>query len=224
MTTAAPIRPRLRAPLRPAARKTSVLPLVTGDHLTTSEFLRRWEAMPDQKRAELIDGTVFMPSPVSATSHAEPDTLLQFWLNFYLIGHESLRAYSNATLILDTDNTCQPDVVLCSAPKKGGRVWLNEQDYLCGAPELVCEVSASSSSLDMHGKLHAYRRRGVHEYLVWLTQENRIVWHQLVEGEYKPIKERAGKLESLVFPGLVLDVKAALKLDRRKVAAALRAG
>lgn len=198
--------------------------LVTGDHLTTPEFLRRWESMPDQKQAELIDGTVFLSSLVCATSHAEPDSLLQFWLATYLLGQPSLECYSHATLILDTDNTCQPDAILCSAPKKGGRVWLNEQDYLCGAPELVCEISASSSSLDMHGKLHAYRRRGVQEYLVWLTLENRIVWHQLVEGEYKPVKERAGKLESLVFPGLVLDVKAALKLERRKVAAALNSG
>ena len=34
-------------------------------NMSGEEFLRRWEAMPDLKHAELIDGIVHMPSPVS---------------------------------------------------------------------------------------------------------------------------------------------------------------
>jgi hypothetical protein len=41
-----------------------VQPLESGDSLGGVEFLRRYEAMPDVKKAELIEGTVFMPSPV----------------------------------------------------------------------------------------------------------------------------------------------------------------
>jgi hypothetical protein len=35
-------------------------PLRDGDRLTSDEFMRRWEAMP-----ELIDGIVYMASPVT---------------------------------------------------------------------------------------------------------------------------------------------------------------
>jgi hypothetical protein len=39
-------------------------PLENGDHLTRDEFERRYEAMPELKKAELIEGEVHMPSPV----------------------------------------------------------------------------------------------------------------------------------------------------------------
>jgi hypothetical protein len=223
MVTAAPTRPA-SPPRRPSARRREVPPLMNGDHLTSREFLRRYEATPDLKKAELIDGTVFMPPPVSADSHGAPDNVLQFWLASYTLNHPELECFSNTTLLLDSANTPQPDVVLCSRPKKGGRVWLNEKSWLCGAPELVCEVAASSASIDLHQKLHAYRRSGIQEYLVWTTLEQKVRWFQLVNGEYREFKERAGLMESHVFPGLVLDVKALLKLDRRRLFAALQKG
>ncbi len=195
---------------------------MNGDHLTSAEFLRRAEAMPDVKKVELIEGTVYMPPPLSAESHGAPDSVLQFWLNAYVMEHPGLGCFSNTTLLLDEDNTPQPDIVLCSAPKPGGRVWLNAKGYLCGRPELICEVSATSASIDLHKKLHAYRRHGVQEYLVWLTLEKRVRWFQLVNGEYLDLKERRGRIESRIFPGLVLDVKALLKLDRRALLAALQ--
>jgi hypothetical protein len=39
-------------------------PLETGDHLTRREFERRYNAMPSLKKAELIEGVVYVPSPV----------------------------------------------------------------------------------------------------------------------------------------------------------------
>lgn len=48
-------------------RKTSALPLLeNGDRLTAVEFMRRYEAMPELRKAQLIEGTVFMPAPVRA--------------------------------------------------------------------------------------------------------------------------------------------------------------
>jgi hypothetical protein len=44
-----------------------------------------------------------------------------------------------------------------------------------------------------------------------------------VDQEYVEQKEKAGRLTSSVFPGLVLDVKALLKTDRAKLIATLRA-
>ena len=96
--------------------------------------------------------------------------------------------------------------------------------YLCGTPELVCEIAASSASVDLHDKFRAYRRNGIQEYLVWLTLEKRVRWFQLTEQEYVEQKERGGRLTSKIFPGLVLDVRVLLKFDKAKVIAALRGG
>jgi hypothetical protein len=48
-------------------------PLAAGDKLTREEFLQRWELHPEITRAELIGGTVYMPSPLSF-DHAEIDS------------------------------------------------------------------------------------------------------------------------------------------------------
>ena len=48
----------------------SVPPLADGEELSREEFLRRWEAMPHLKRAELLGGVVHMPSPLS-TPHGD---------------------------------------------------------------------------------------------------------------------------------------------------------
>ena len=206
-----------------SARSTvSVPPLENGDQLTLNEFLRRYDGMHDVKKAELIEGIVHMPSPVRAEAHAEPDGLIHIWLGIYAIEHD-LKFFPTATLLLDTENSFQPDSVLCSKPRKGGRVWLNAKGYLCGSPELVVEVAASSASIDLRDKLRVYRRLEVNEYIVWRTQDKALDWFVLDDGEYKKLTTgRDHKLRSQVFQGLVLDVNALLKMDGAKVLAAMK--
>lgn len=192
--------------------------------LSLAEFLRRYEDMHDVKKAELIQGITYMPSPVRIDLHAKPDGLIHGWLFNYSIEH-GLEFYPNATLLLDTENSFQPDAILCSKPRKGGRVWLNEKGYLCGSPELVVEVAASTASIDLRDKLRVYQRNGVNEYIVWRTQDKAVDWFVLKEGEYVP--QNAGrdhKLRSVTFPGLVLDVKALLAMDGARLVAALKQG
>src|SRR5438128_11112923 len=55
-------------------------PLEPGDHLEWDEFERRYDAMPDLKKAELIEGVVYMPSPVRLRRHAVPHADLISWL------------------------------------------------------------------------------------------------------------------------------------------------
>ena len=46
---------------------TQEIPLLeNGDRLTRPEFEGRYAAMPQVKKAELIEGIVYMPSPVRA--------------------------------------------------------------------------------------------------------------------------------------------------------------
>ena len=208
---------------RPAARAVRLPMLENGDRLTVNEFMRRYESMPGLRKAQLIEGTVHMPSPVRADAHAEPDGLIQGWLFLYSIQHPDLKVYPTATLLMDADNAVQPDAMLCSSPRPGGRVWLDEKGYLHGSPELVCEIAASSASIDLHAKFQAYRRNGVAEYLVWMTEENTVRWFTLEDGNFVEQKAKAGLLTSRIFTGLVLDAKALLRGDKAKLAAALKA-
>jgi hypothetical protein len=51
------------------AQNGPIPPLENGGRLTRAEFERRYEAMPNFKKAELIEGEVYMPSLVRLTSH-----------------------------------------------------------------------------------------------------------------------------------------------------------
>ena len=192
-----------------------------GDMLALPEFLRRYDLM-NVKRAELIEGVVHMPSPVRIIKHSAPDGLVHVWLGTYAAEH-GLEMYPNATVLFDAENALQPDAILCSTPRKGGRVWINKDDLLCGAPEMVVEISASSVSIDLRDKLRVYRRCGVGEYVVWRTEDREIDWFVLEDGQYARLTaDRHGRIHSRHFKGLVLDTAAALKMDKAKVLAALR--
>lgn len=61
----------------------TIPPLENGDHLTREEFERRYDAMPGLKKAELIEGVVYLPSPAGHRRHGHPHTRLVTWLGNY---------------------------------------------------------------------------------------------------------------------------------------------
>ncbi len=73
-------------------------PLEAGDHLTRREFERRYQAMPHIKKAELIEGVVYMPPPVRFGGHGEPHFMMIGWLFNYCAGTPGLRTGDNATV------------------------------------------------------------------------------------------------------------------------------
>jgi Uma2 family endonuclease len=197
-------------------------PLENGDALPGCEFLHRYQAMPRLKKAELIEGIVYMGSPVRQI-HAEPDNLIQLVLGYYATHTPTVRAATNATVLLDADNILQPDALLRLLPEAGGKCGVNEEGYLIGAPELVVEIAASSASIEVRDKLRVYRRCGVREYLVWRTVQGELDWWRLKEGEFQKIEPSPdGIIESAIFPGLVLDIPALLARDAIRVLARLQ--
>jgi Uma2 family endonuclease len=212
-------------PATPHARRNDrPEPLENGDRLTAAEFLRRYGAMPHVKKAELIEGIVYRPSPVRVDVHSEPDNLIQTWLGTYASETPGVHPATNATVKLDIENVPQPDGILWLEEEAGGASRVDEKGYLTGPPELIVEIAASSNSIDLHDKLRAYRRNGVKEYLVWRTVQEAFDWFALAEGDYQARPPDArGLCRSLTFPGLVLNVPALLKRDSKTVLATLSA-
>ena len=213
--------PLTRSPARPEVPRAVRCHWRTGISLRSREFLRRYEGMPLVKKAELIGGVVYMGSPVSV-HHGKPDALVQAWLVTYASHRPETEALANTTVILDAENTVQPDALLRRLPDHGGLSRVNEHGYLVGPPELAVEVAASSASIDLRDKMRAYCRNGVCEYLVWIVAESRVEWYGLEDDEYHPLSPDAdGVLCSRVFPGLRLPVASLLAGDTAKVLGAL---
>ncbi len=187
----------------PKPRIDTFPPLNSGDRLSRAEFERRYSARPDLKKAELIEGVVYVASPVRAQQHGIPHSYIIGWLVNYCAATPGLHLTDNTTLRLDVDNEPQPDVAVWIDETLGGQARIADDDYLTGVPELIVEVAASSAAYDLHEKLHVYRRNGVQEYLVLLPYEQQIVWYTWHEGGYVPLTPDAqGVLRSQIFPGL----------------------
>ncbi len=198
------------------------LTLQAGDRLTRAEFERRYKALPKIKQAELIEGVVFMPSPVHFHAHSQPHGQIMGWLFPYSASTPKVLIGDNATLRLDTENEVQPDAALFI---KGGKCKISDDDYLEGAPELIVEIAASSVSYDLYDKLKIYRRNGVQEYVVWQVNDNRVDWFELNEGQYLPLAPGAnGIIKSKVFPGLNLAVNDLLEGNMANVLVELQKG
>ena len=198
--------------------------LQNGDRLTSHEFLRRYEAMPDVKKAELIQGVVYLGTWVNA-EHGAANSLIQLCLGSYAAFTPALHCLPNVTTILGPTNVVQPDACLCLPASAGGQTRLNEKKYLVGPPELIVEIAASTASIDLGDKLESYAMAGVREYLVWRTQDAAFDWFALADAEFLPVKPDArGLLRSRVFPGLTLDVKALLSGHGAKLLSTLQRG
>ncbi|MBL8188941.1 MAG: Uma2 family endonuclease [Acidobacteria bacterium] len=206
----------------PSTKPDQPLPLEPGDHLTRAEFERRYHSMPEVKKAELIEGVVYMPSPVRHKSHGKPHGKMMTWLGVYSAAKSETDFSDNTTLRLDQDNEPQPDGVLRIDEAHGGRSRVTEDDYLEGSPELIVEIASSSASYDLREKLNVYRRNGVQEYIVWRVYDEQIDWFSLQDEQYVLLHPNEdGIVESRVFPGLRLKVAAMLSGDLATVLAAL---
>ncbi|MFN0123393.1 MAG: Uma2 family endonuclease [Blastocatellia bacterium] len=203
----------------------TLLTLEHGDHLTRAEFECRYHAMPWVKKAELIEGRVYMGSPVRYQSHAEPHGIIMGLLMLYRVATPGTSSGDNGTVRLDQDNEPQPDVILRIDEACGGQSSVSGEDYVSGAPELVVEVASSTASYDLHEKKNVYRRNGVREYIVWRVLDGELDWFRLENEAYVRVAaDENGVIESAVFPGLRLAVTKLLADETAAVLAELQAG
>lgn len=207
------------------AKHLTIPPLENGDRLNRYEFERRYNARPNQKKAELIEGVVYMAAALRFKSHGQPHGWIIGWLVAYEAMTPGVAMGDAPTVRLDIDNEPQPDAVLLITPESGGQARLSDDDYIEGAPELVVEIAASSVAIDLHTKKQVYRRNGVKEYIVWQVLDQKISWFYLEQGEYLDLAaDQNGILQSRVFPGLWLAVADLLAGNMQRVLAVLQLG
>lgn len=193
-------------------------PLQNGDRLTRPEFERRYEAQPRLKKAELIEGEVFVPSPVSFVEHAQPHFNLITWLGTFIAMTKGVLGGDNASLRLDLDSEPQPDAFLLIEPRLGGQARIDGDGFVAGAPELIAEVAATSASYDLGAKLRVYLRNGAREYVVWRVFDGAIDWFALRDGEYQRLEPDEDRIVcSEILPGLWLDPAALIAGDMARV-------
>jgi Uma2 family endonuclease len=203
----------------------STTPLENGDRLTRDQFEQRYQAMPQLKKAELIEGVVYVAAALRFKSHAQPHGNLMIWLGTYKVLTPGVELGDNPTVRLDFNNEPQPDAVLLLDESVGGQARLSDDDYVEGAPELVAEIAASSTAIDLHDKKRAYCRNGVQEYLVWQVLDQKLDWFCLQDGDYIALVADAnGIIKSRIFPGLWLAEADLLAGNMQQVLAVLQTG
>ncbi|HMF20375.1 MAG TPA: Uma2 family endonuclease [Gemmataceae bacterium] len=199
--------------------------LQNGDRLTRPEFERRYDAMPHLKKAELINGVVYMPAAaIRFEQHGAPHFDLIGWMSLYRTATPGIRGGDNSSLRLDLLNEPQPDAFLMVMKEFGGQARIDKEGYVTFGPELIGEVTASTASYDLHDKLEVYQRHRVQEYIVWRVVDEEIDWFHLQGKRYVPLVPKGGVFRSQVLPGLWLHSRALIEGDMLRVARVARKG
>ena len=200
----------------------AIEPLRAGQRLTVKEFLRRWEAMPEVKFAELINGVVYMPSP-QTSDHGRTEIKVDACLATYSAYTVGCDSGTQSTWLM-LQSAPQPDSYLWILPEYGGQSRVRGKYHL-GAPELAAEICFSSAAYDLSVKKTLYQQAGVQEYVAILVEEEEIRWHRLTKSAYKLCPPTSKVIyRSSVFPGLWLDGPALWKQDLARVLKTLQRG
>ncbi len=197
--------------------------LVEGQRLDQPTFHALYESMPPGTRAELIDGVVYLPSPVGR-EHGVTQVPVIVWLDNYAEQTPGLEVADSATTILGRKSEPQPDALLRILPEYGGQSRVH-RGYISGAPELVVEVSKATRYVDLGPKRNDYQRAGVREYVVRAVDPDEIYWFAREKGRMSQRSiEPDGFYRSVTFPGLWLDPIALLNGDRKRLRAVVNEG
>jgi len=196
-------------------------PLITGQRMSREEFICRWENLPGLKNAELIEGVVYVPSPVSI-EHGDNETSVAALFRLYAWNTPGCKAVTNSTWLM-LDSAPQPDIALAILPEYGGQSRIEK--YGENGPELVVEICVTSTEVDFGPKLALYQRAEVREYVTIESLPRRITWRVLRDGSYSLlVTDSDDTYRSRVFPGLWLNAAAFWADDGLGLMAVLQQG
>jgi Uma2 family endonuclease len=175
---------------RTLAVKRSLPALKNGDRLDQKTFHERYEAMPEHVRAELIGGIVYMASP-QKLPHGRSTWTVGRWLGAYEDATPGTEVLPGVTNIMGPKSEPEPDQCLLILPEYGGQTSVNKRGYLCGAPELIVEIAATTESRDLHQKKEDYEKYGVREYVVAALNSKKVLWFVASGGRFQEMKPDA---------------------------------
>src|SRR5260370_29516402 len=205
-------------------QKTRRVPaLQNGDRLDQTPFPARYQAMPEGKRAELIGGIVYMPSP-QKKPHGRYQYRVLRWLGEYEENTPGTVVLVNSTSILGEKSEPEADGCLLILPECGGQSG-DENGYVVGAPELLAEIAWSTESIDLNAKKTDYEKAGVREYVVVALRMKRVFWFIRRRVKFKDLAPGPdGIIRSEVFPGLWLEPAPLLRRDSKRIFGVVRPG
>jgi len=152
-------------------------------------------------KSDLIEGVFVMASPASFV-HEDIQAYLTGLLVTFTEGQSLGKILgSNAAFRLSEENAFQPDISFIRAD----RVYLAEDVYFPGPPDLAVEIiSPSSRQYDEVEKRINYGRYGVREY--WLIDPiyETIHFFSQAESEFLPIPAEQGVYHSRLLKGFYL--------------------
>ena len=165
------------------------------DLLTAEDFL---EWLEPGRSADLLDGEIFMHSPVSIR-HAELLNFLDRLLGTYVDRHRLGRLYREVVAVrLSSRNVFQPDLAFYRAARQG----MIRDNHVEGAPDLVVELlSPGTADRDIGPKFAEYEQHGVIEY--WILDPETLA-HRCYRRDGELLVEYAqeeARIESQVVPG-----------------------
>ena len=166
--------------------------------------LEDYYALPDDQRAELIDGVIYdMTAPT--TAHQQIILYLGSKIREHILTHKgkcvTSIAPTDVRLDMDDRTMVQPDIlVVCERDQVIAR-------RIEGAPDLVIEIlSPSTRRKDLHIKAGKYARAGVRE--LWLVdpRDRRVIIYGFEDGDSTGLYSLRDKVPVSIFGGeLVID-------------------
>jgi len=161
--------------------------------------------LDDDRRYEIIGGNLLM-APAPDTWHQDwSRKLFRLIDRFVTKNNRGEVFYAPIDIVLDEQNTVQPDIVFIATPN----LQIIQRRAIFGVPELLVElVSPSSVRRDRYDKKALYARFGVKEYWIGDPANKALEILTLREGRYELhcCAEEKGNLTSLALPGLEFDL------------------
>ncbi len=166
--------------------------------LTATDFLT-W--LEPGRHADLIDGEVFMHSPVSIR-HANLLNFVDALMRLYIDRHRLGVLYREVVAVrLSGRNAFLPDLAFYRTGREGEI----RPTHIAGAPDLVVEVlSPRTADRDIGPKFAEYEQHGVREY--WILDPETLAhrFYRLDNEELVEYADGAETIDSTVIQGFFL--------------------
>ena len=177
------------------------MPLLKTDHYTSEDY---WN-LPEEERAELIDGKFYNMAPPSRI-HQKLVSKLTALFNQYITDHHgSCEVYPAPFAVnLDADDKdwVDPDVSVICDPNK-------LTDRGCsGAPDLIFEiVSPASRKMDYSLKNMIYSQAGVREYWIVDPAKEKVVVYCYENDSDPCLYSFDADVPVGIYPGLTIRIR-----------------